>query len=374
MKEKMRIVIKAGSSTLAFPQGGCDLRKMSRLVNAISKLKADGHEIVFVSSGAVASGYKLLGYQQRPRTLVAKQAAAAIGQSVLMQTYSTLFAEHNLTIAQILLTRSDFSDRERYHHAFQTLSLLLAKNIIPVINENDTVSVAELTFGDNDMLGALVAGLVHADFYIILTDTNGLYDKDPRKHPDAKRISSLPAITEEIEQLAGGASRLGTGGMRSKLLAAKTALALGVPSFIGQMESDDDLRHIVHGAGNGTYIGFSRENRQPGFLPKNKQWIALHSPVHGRISVDDGAAEALLAKQRSLLAAGIKEVAGSFAAGDVIEVYHNDRLIGRGVSRLAASDLGALLASAAADGKRGSTVIHRDQWIPALAVAAVNHA
>jgi glutamate 5-kinase len=371
MKEKMRLVIKAGSSSLAFPQGGCDPEKMSRLVKAISKLKADGHEIVFVSSGAVASGYKLLGYQQRPRTLVAKQAAAAIGQSVLMQTYSTLFAEHNTTIAQILLTRGDFSDRERYHHAFQTLSLLLAKKVIPVINENDTVSVAELTFGDNDTLGALVAGLVHADFYIMLTDTNGLYDKDPRKHADAKQIPYLSSITEEIEQLAGDASRLGTGGMRSKLLAAKTSQTLGIPSFIGLMSSEDDLRKIVAGLGNGTYIGYFGEKQQPHTLPKKKQWIALHSPTRGKISVDDGAAEALLTQRRSLLAAGVREVSGSFMPGDVIEVYHNDRLIGRGISRLEASELRAALSPAARD-KRGGTVIHRDQWIATRSIVTIN--
>jgi len=365
MKEKMRVVIKAGSSSLALPQGGCDPEKMSRLVAAISKLKEDGHEVIFVSSGAVASGYKLLGYQQRPRTLVGKQAAAAIGQSVLMQNYSTLFARHQQTIAQILLTRGDFSDRERYDHAFQTLSLLLGKQIIPVINENDTVSVAELTFGDNDMLGALVAGLVHADLYIILTDTNGFYDKDPRKHADAVRIPYLEQITEEMEQLAGDASQLGTGGMRSKLIAAKTTQRLGIPAFIGQMTDEEELRSIVAGHGNGTYVGYLRAENQAHSLPKQKQWIALHSPTHGQIWVDDGAAEALLRNQRSLLAAGVQDVVGQFSEGEVIEVYHQEQLIGRGIARISAGALKALLI-APAENKRSGTVIHRDQWISFL--------
>ncbi|MFY0544002.1 glutamate 5-kinase [Brevibacillus sp. H7] len=363
-KGKMRLVVKVGSSSLASPQGGCDLEKMSRLVAAIHLLRTAGHEVALVSSGAVASGYKMLGYQQRPRTLVAKQAAAAIGQSLLMQTYSELFARYSCTIAQVLLTRGDFSDRERYHHAFQTLTLLLGKKIVPVINENDTVSVAELTFGDNDMLGALVAGLIHADLYVILTDTNGLYDKDPRKHPDARRIPYLHSVTEEIESLAGGASRLGTGGMRSKLVAAGTALDLGIPSFIGSIADERDLLSIVDGAGNGTYVGFTGERAVRPGLPKRKQWIALHSPTRGHIMVDSGAAEAVLEHQRSLLLAGVTEVSGSFSKGDVVEVFHHNHLIGRGICNMDAAELQFLLG-AAGQSRRNGIVIHRDHWTAA---------
>lgn len=361
-KAKQRIVVKVGSSSLASAQGGCDPLKMSRLVTAISQLRESGHEIVLVSSGAVASGYRMLGYQQRPRTLVAKQAAAAIGQSMLMQKYAGLFAEHDCTIAQILLTRSDFSDRERYQHAFETLSLLLSKKIVPIINENDTVSVAELTFGDNDMLGALVAGLVHADLYIILTDTNGLYDKDPRKHEDASHIPYLDQITPDIEELAGDAGSLGTGGMRSKLIAAKTAKSLGIPSFIGCMIDETDLVSIVSGSGNGTYVGYLEEMDATPSLPTRKQWIALHSPTSGQIYVDSGAAEAILQNQRSLLIAGIKEVSGTFQQGDVVEVFtEDDTLIGRGISRFDANDLRSVLSPKSVNRKNG-TVIHRDQW------------
>ncbi|MBO8163303.1 MAG: glutamate 5-kinase [Brevibacillus sp.] len=358
---RKRIVVKVGSSSLASPRGGCDSAKLELLVSALARLRSAGHETLLVSSGAVASGFVGLGYQQRPRTLVARQAAAAIGQSMLMQQYAALFNQYGYTVAQILLTRDDFSNRERYQHAFQTISLLLRRGVIPIINENDTVSVAELTFGDNDMLGALVAGLTHADLYVMLTDTNGLYDKPPGKHPDAKRIRHLDAITPEIEALAGSAGSLGTGGMRSKLLAAKTALKLGLPSFIGVAEDPEALLNILAGHGNGTYVGSFVDAGEKVSVSTRKQWIALHSPVRGQIVVDDGAAEALLHQRRSLLLAGVRDVRGAFQAGDVVEVYAAKRLIGRGICRYSADELRDALHS----GKRSpaiSEVIHRDQW------------
>ncbi len=369
---RKRIVVKAGSSSLAAAGGGCDDAKIAGLVDAIVRLTHAGHEVLLVSSGAVASGFSLLGFKQRPRTLAAKQAAAAIGQGVLMQSYAQRFAAHGLTVAQILLTRGDFSDRERYNHAYHTLSLLLTRGVIPIVNENDTVSVAELTFGDNDMLGALVAGLVHADLYIILTDTNGLYDKDPRKHPDARRIPCLMEVTAEAEAAAGSAGALGTGGMRSKLLAAKTAQTLGIPSFIGRLGASDSLLAIVAGAGDGTYVGwdpqpFQAPHQRPDSggragLPTRKQWIALHSTVSGRLYVDDGAAEAIVKRRRSLLAAGVQDVQGTFQRGDVVEVYNADRLLGRGICRYGANELRVAL-SPGSGLRLEAEVIHRDHWV-----------
>lgn len=358
---KKRIVVKVGSSSLALPQGGLNPVRLELLVSALVRLRQAGHETLLVSSGAVASGFVGLGYQQRPRTLVARQAAAAIGQCLLMQQYAALFQQHGYTVAQILLTRDDFSDRERYQHAFQTISLLLARGVIPVINENDTVSVAELTFGDNDMLGALVAGLTHADLYVMLTDINGLYDHDPRKHPDAKRISHLETITPEWEERAGNAGVLGTGGMRSKLLAAKTALQLGLPSFIGVADQPDSLLQILAGKGDGTYIGSYGDEAERVNVPTRKQWIALHSPVKGQIIVDEGAAEALLKHNRSLLLVGVCDVWGDFQAGEVVEVYVTGQLIGRGVSRYSASELKQAL-TAERPPVLASEVIHRDHW------------
>ncbi|WP_044640016.1 glutamate 5-kinase [Risungbinella massiliensis] len=358
---KKRIVVKVGSSSLASPQGGCDLAKMESLVTAIGRLRASGHEVCLVSSGAVASGYRSLGYQQRPRTLVAKQAAAAIGQSMLMRQYTDLFSKHEQTVAQILLTRSDFSDQERYRHAFETLSLLLKRGILPIINENDTVSVSELTFGDNDMLGALVAGLVHADLYMMLTDINGLYDKDPRKYRDAQRIPFLTTITTELEDAAGNASTLGTGGMRSKLNAAQTVQKLGIPCFIGQYTGEDGLIQILGGNGDGTYVSPSIVSDAKSNISTRKQWIALHSPISGRIYVDSGAAEAILREKRSLLIAGVKRVDGTFRQGEVIEVFYDQQLIGRGITRHDAELLRTTLYSD--HPQLMDEVIHRDNWV-----------
>ncbi len=358
---KKRIVVKVGSSSLTNAGSGCDSAKMKSLVSAITRLRADGHEVLLVSSGAVASGYKLLGYKERPRTLAARQAAAAVGQSILMQGYADLFAESGERIAQILLTRADFSDRERYQHALQTITLLLSRGIIPVINENDTVSVAELTFGDNDMLGALVSGLVHADLYVMVTDTNGFYEGDPRKQKNARRFPYLEAVTPELLELAGGAGSLGTGGMRSKLLAAQTAATLGIPSFIGKATKAESLVQIVEGMGDGTYVGTMRE-RKAESVSIRKQWIALHSPIRGKMVVDEGAAQAILHKRRSLLPAGLRQVEGTFMAGEVVEVYRGEQLIGRGISRFAASELLHYLHAPNQVTLQGE-VIHRDYWM-----------
>ena len=206
-------------------------------------------------SGAVAAGFRN-GLSVETGDDQGKQAAAAVGQSLLIQSYMEGFSKYNIFPAQILLTRADFADKERYRNAYQTLEELLARGLLPIINENDTVSVEELTFGDNDMLSALVSGLVHADMLIILTDINGLYDSNPRENPKAKRYDFLQEITDEMIEKAGGSgSKVGTGGMKSKLIAAKTALSLGVQVFIGQGKGRDKLLRILEGQGDGTYIG-----------------------------------------------------------------------------------------------------------------------
>ncbi|WP_139490524.1 glutamate 5-kinase [Brevibacillus dissolubilis] len=360
---KKRVVVKVGSSSLAKDQGGCDLDKMQLIVSTIATLRDAGHEVVLVSSGAVASGYTRLGFERRPRKLAAKQAAAAVGQGLLMQNYNQLFGTYDYTVAQILLTRGDFSDQERYRHAFQTVSLLLSRGVIPIINENDTVSVSELTFSDNDMLGALVAGLVHADLYVILTDTDGFYDKHPQKYPDAKRFSTIGEITPELLALAGDAGSLGTGGMRSKLIAAQTAQQLGISTFIGRAVDEQSLMHILEGNGEGTYAHHpSHTTGEKNSVPARKQWIAIHSRVSGEIHVDAGAAEALLEKNRSLLLAGICRVIGSFDPGEVVDVYTDGKPIGRGKTRFSADEL--RIAIARPDGIRLSgDVINRDHWV-----------
>ncbi|HAU33260.1 MAG TPA: glutamate 5-kinase, partial [Lysinibacillus sp.] len=253
--EKKRIVIKIGSSSLTNAKGEIDKVRLMDHVQAIAELKNQGHDVLLVSSGAVAAGFKQLGYPARPVTVKGKQAAAAVGQSLLIQTYSALFSIYDIMPAQILLTRTDFSKKECYKNAYATFEELLERSMLPIINENDTVSISELTFGDNDMLSALVSGLVHADQLIILTDVNGLYNANPSKNPQAERIDYLTSITDDLLNFADGTgSKVGTGGMASKLLAARTALQAGVKVFIGTGSGAQKLVDILAGRGDGTYV------------------------------------------------------------------------------------------------------------------------
>ncbi|WP_085992874.1 glutamate 5-kinase [Oceanobacillus senegalensis] len=356
---KERIVVKIGSSSLTNDKGEIDQEKLDDHVRAISALKQQNHEVILVSSGAVAAGFKKLGYSSRPVTLKGKQAAAAVGQSLLIQTYLEKFLAYDVTASLILLTRSDFSDRERYRNAFATLSELLDRGILPIINENDTVSVDELTFGDNDMLSALVGGFVHADRLIILTDINGIYDGNPRTNPNAKKFDYLENITETMLAAAdSNGSKVGTGGMKSKLLAAKTALSLGVPVFIGQGEGKNKLLEVINGKGNGTYIA----NQGLSWVNTKKQWIALHSETAGKIFVDQGAEEAILYQGGSLLSAGVFKVKGMFEKGDVVEVLSTNGFLGKGQVKCSSHELNNQIEQHTLS-KRAIEVIHRDDWV-----------
>ena len=361
--EKKRIVVKIGSSSLTNNQGEIDQKKFSDHIHAVAALRAAGHEVVLVSSGAVATGFRKLGYPTRPVTLKGKQAAAAVGQSLLIQSYMEQLGQFGIIPAQILLTRNDFSNKERYQNAYATLMELLERGILPIINENDTVSIAELTFGDNDMLSALVSGLVHANQLIILTDINGLYDSNPQTNPMASRFSQLSEITEELLQMAEGAgSSVGTGGMKSKLIAAQTALSLGVKVFIGSGEGREKLLTILEGNGDGTYIGKEVLTT----VTKSKQWISLHSKVSGSIYIDEGAEKALVSKGCSLLPAGIYKIKGDFAKGDVVEVFGASGILGRGEVLYSSSELQQAMGKRTTELVLSSIeVIHRDKWVKA---------
>ncbi|WP_226667957.1 glutamate 5-kinase [Metabacillus litoralis] len=364
--EKKRIVIKIGSSSLTNAKGQIDQTKLSDHVQAVAALRESGHEVLLVSSGAVAAGFAHLGYPSRPITLKGKQAAAAVGQGLLVQSYIEKFGAFDIKPAQILLTRNDFSKQERYKNAYATISELLERGILPIINENDTVSVEELTFGDNDMLSALVSGLIHADQLIILTDINGLYDSNPRTNPLAKKIDYLHEVTDDMLQAAQGTgSKVGTGGMKSKLMAAKTAKSLGVQVFIGLGEGKQKLIQILQGKGDGTYIG-----KKDGLssINNSRQWIAFHSEVTGTLYVDQGAEDALLYKGKSLLPAGVYDFKGDFAQCDVVEVVGPNGLLGKGEVLFSAEELRKML------GKRSDeltkeevissiVVIHRNKWV-----------
>lgn len=369
MSHTKRIVVKIGSSSLTNPHGGLDQEKLKDHVAAIARLKKRGHEIVLVSSGAVAAGYGGLGYPSRPVTIAGKQAAAAVGQVMLLNHYASEFHRFNLTIAQLLLARQDFERREQMSHAYSTLHELLRRSVIPIINENDSVSLEELTFGDNDMLSALVSGLIHADLLIILTDVDGLYNKNPGQYPDAARIDFLSDIPDKLlKQISAEAgSKVGTGGMKSKLRAAKTALSLGVRAFIGKGAGPDKLIDIIDGAGEGTYVGSADLKHS---LKVSKQWIALHSPVTGKIEIDNGAVHALMDEGKSLLPAGIKKISGHFYAGEVIQIIdEKQRILGKGQVNYSSEQLNEIKhmpsgqAMQLASGTRPE-VVHRDNWVP----------
>ncbi|WP_039073703.1 glutamate 5-kinase [Bacillus sp. MSP13] len=360
--KKQRIVVKIGSSSLTNSNGSIDEAKIKEHVQAISLLKKAGHEMILITSGAVAAGFSSLGYPSRPVTIKGKQAAAAVGQTLLMQQYMNQFKQYALTPGQILLTRNDFSKRERYRNAYATIMELLERGVIPIINENDSTSVEELTFGDNDMLSALVSGLIHADQLMILTDINGLYDANPNEHPEAKRFDDLPEITPELLGYAGSAgSKVGTGGMKSKLLAAQTALSLGVKVFIGTGSGEQKLADILDGRGDGTYIG----DKERSSVNNTRQWIQFHSPIAGEIVIDAGAEEAMIHHGSSLLPAGVVGVNGSFPKGAVVEVRGPGGVIGKGQTHYSSEEI------MAAKGKRSDEldfektfeVIHRNDWV-----------
>lgn len=249
--EKKRIVVKIGSSSLTDANGKLSISKLRGHVEALASLKNQGHEVILVSSGAVAAGFKSIGYSSRPDTVVDKQSAAAVGQGLLLQAYADECKKHGIVAAQLLLTK------DKYKSANDTISNLLERDVLPIINENDSVSVEALTFGDNDMLSALVSRLVNADFLMIMTDINGIYSGNPNTDPKAEKYTFLTEIHEEMENAATseGSSNVGTGGMKSKVEAAKTALASEVQVFIGSGDGSEKLVEIFEGKGDGTYIG-----------------------------------------------------------------------------------------------------------------------
>ena len=367
---KKRIVVKIGSSSLTNENGGLSLEKLTDHTEAIVRLHELGHEIILVSSGAVSAGFSDLGYPTRPVTVAGKQAAAAVGQGLLIQAYTEVFKTFHIVAAQLLLTRNTFTDQQQYSNAYATLTELLKRDVIPIINENDSVSVDELTFGDNDMLSALVSGLIHADHLIILTDINGIYSDNPKENPHAKRYLELKQITSELihQSNSSSGSKFGTGGMHSKLIAAQTAQSLGIHVFIGTGKGKEKLLQILNGEGDGTYIG----EQQGQHLNKPKQWIAFHSPIHGKIQVDKGAEHALLSSGKSLLPAGILTYEGTFDKGDVVEIVNMDQTtIAKGQVNYSSDELLKIKGLNSQEAQKKTKlshpeVIHRDRLVLAI--------
>lgn len=316
-----RVVIKIGTSTLTDNNGCINKKLMSHIVEQIVHLGKQGREVIVVTSGAIGCGMSRLSLKQRPQNIPEKQAAASVGQTYLMRQYEELFGNHNYIVAQILLTQEDMRERERYLNARNTIMTLLGHNVIPIINENDTVAVEEIKFGDNDTLSALVASKVEADLLIILSDVAGLYTADPHKHKDAELVHIVDEINEEVEKMAvkSTGTQHGVGGMHTKIQAAKIATASGVMVVIADGSKTDALTTIFQGEDVGTKF-LPRHDRISG----RKKWIAFCNKPQGKITVDEGASKAILKMGKSLLPSGITHVEGKFVLGDMVTVLDKD--------------------------------------------------
>jgi glutamate 5-kinase len=324
----VRLVVKVGSSLVTNEGQGLDHAALARWAEQIAELTRRKKQVVLVSSGAVAEGMQRLGWKRRPNALHELQAAAAVGQMGLVEAYESCFRQHGLHTAQVLLTHEDLADRKRYLNARSTLRTLLDLGVIPVINENDTVATDEIRFGDNDTLAALVTNLIEADALVILTDQRGLYTKDPRRYDDAKLITEARAGDTQLEKMAGGVgSHLGSGGMLTKVLAAKRAARSGASTVIASGREPDVLIRLASGELIGTQLVAETMT-----LAARKQWMADHLQVRGKLKLDDGAIRALRSGGKSLLPIGVVDAAGDFERGEMVSCLDaNDCEIARGL-------------------------------------------
>lgn len=366
LKNSHRLVVKVGTSILTHPSGKLNLERLERLVRELADQVNAGRQVVLVTSGAVGAGMGRLGLKEKPRTLPEKQAAAAVGQGILMHMYEKFFAEYGIIVAQILLTRDDLADRRRYLNARHTLSTLLRLGVVPIINENDTVAVEEIRVGDNDTLSALVAGLVDADVLILLTDSEGLYTSDPQTCSEAKLIPVVEEITPEIEALAGGSgSTWSTGGMVTKIQAARLATSFGIPVVIASGLLPGRLAAVLRGEKIGTLF-LPREHR----AQARKRWLAYGPAVQGRILVDAGAEQALVCNGKSLLPSGIVAVEGEFEQGSLVSIIGpKGQEIARGIANYSAEEIRRIKGKKTSEilfvlgHKDYDEVVHRDNLI-----------
>lgn len=318
LRDARRIVVKVGTSTLTHPNGKLNYSRIEWLVRELADAVNSGRQILLVSSGAVGAGMDRLGWKEKPKTIPEKQAAAAVGQGILMHTYEKMFGEYGQIVAQVLLTREDSVNRRRYANSRNTLLTLLGIGVIPIINENDAVAIDELKIGDNDTLSANVAAIVDADLLIILSDVDGVFSANPQTNPTATLISEISEVTPEVEAICGGAGSMrGTGGMLTKMQAARTAMHSGLVMVIASGAREGVIRGILNGEAIGTLFP-PRQNR----LQFRKRWLAFGARIKGRLTVDRGCAQALLSSGSSLLAAGIKAVEGSFEQGNTVSIVN----------------------------------------------------
>lgn len=366
VRDATRVVVKVGSSLVTNEGRGLDHGAVANWAEEIAALQRGGREMVLVSSGAIAEGVKRLGWKMRPRAIHELQAAAAVGQMGLAQAYEAAFAKYGLHTAQILLTHEDLADRKRYLNARATLRALLALGVVPIINENDTVTTDEIKVGDNDTLGALVANLIEADVLVLLTDQAGLFTADPRKDASAIFVHEARAGDPALEAMAGGAgSALGKGGMLTKILAAKRAARSGASTVIASGREPQVLTRLAAGESLGTHLVAPTAS-----LAARKQWLADHVQLAGRLRLDAGAVRALTAEGKSLLPIGVTAVEGSFERGEVVSCHAPDgREIARGLVNYGAQDAVRIVRRPSAEIEsilgyvEETELIHRDNLV-----------
>jgi glutamate 5-kinase len=366
VKNAARLVIKVGSTLVTNDGRGLDHTAVARWAQEIAALKRDKREVVLVSSGAIAEGIKRLGWTVRPKAIHELQAAAAVGQMGLVQAYEAAFTQYGLHTAQVLLTHEDLADRRRYLNARSTLRTLLELGVIPIINENDTVTTDEIRVGDNDTLGALVANLIEADVLILLTDQAGLYTADPRKDPAATLVQEARAGDPALEAMAGGTgSAIGRGGMLTKILAAKRAARSGASTVIAGGRDEGVLTRLAAGDAIGTLLIAASES-----LGARKQWLADHVQLAGTLTLDAGAVRALVTDGKSLLPIGIVGVTGTFERGEVVGCLTPDgREIARGLVNYGAQETARILRKPSSEIEAilgyvdEAEVIHRDNMV-----------
>lgn len=366
VKHARRIVVKVGSSLVTAEGRGLDHAALSRWAEQIAALTAQGKEVVLVSSGAIAEGIARLGWKKRPKAVNELQAAAAVGQMGLVQAYESIFRTHGLHAAQVLLTHEDLADRTRYLNARSTLRTLLELRAVPIINENDTVATDEIRLGDNDTLGALVTNLIEADCLVILTDQTGLYTADPRRDPQATLVMEAHAGDPELERMAGGAgSSVGTGGMLTKILAARRAARSGAHTVICCGREERVLLRLAAGEAIGSQL-IARQAP----LAARRQWLADHLQLRGGVVLDDGAVRALREEGKSLLPVGVRGVTGEFERGEVVAVVDTDgREVARGLTNYSAGEARRIAGkpSSAIEAELGyidePELIHRDNLV-----------
>jgi glutamate 5-kinase len=364
MENVRRMVVKVGTGIIAEKSGRISRKRLTGLVDQIVSARNRDIDVALVSSGAIAAGMEKMGLESKPSDMESLQAVAAVGQGILVHMYTDIFGARGVPVGQVLLTQYDMTHRQQYLNARQALERLFEMGVVPVINENDTVATEEIKFGENDLLAALVASLTGADLLVLLTDTAGLHTADPRKQQGATLLRCVERITDDIQELGGEAgSHLGSGGMSSKVQAAKIAVSAGIRAIIADGRSTGIVSDILDGKEVGTYFPPSAK------VSSKKHWIGYAKTSRGRLVIDDGAANAIMEAGKSLLPVGVIEAEGEFEVGDALDIVDREgRVIGRGLTNYGATEAKRILGLRSEKiseivGERSEEMIHRDLMV-----------